>query len=222
MPLVRLEGVVRRYAHGASSVAALRGVSLEIARGERVALIGPSGCGKSTLLNLIAGVDRADEGEVWVAGLELTTAGERALVDLRRHVVGVVFQGFHLMPNLSVEENVALPLALAGRSDPARVAELVERVGLGARRAHLPSELSGGEQQRAAIARALAASPELLVADEPTGNLDTETGRRVLELLEELARDEGTTLLLVTHDAELAARAERILSMRDGRLVESG
>lgn len=222
MPLVRLAGVVRRYTHGASSVAALRGVSLEIARGERVALIGPSGCGKSTLLNLIAGVDRADEGEVWVAGLELTTAGERALVDLRRHVVGVVFQGFHLMPNLSVEENVALPLALAGRSDPARVAELVERVGLGARRAHLPSELSGGEQQRAAIARALAASPELLVADEPTGNLDTETGRRVLELLEELARDEGTTLLLVTHDAELAARAERILSMRDGRLVESG
>jgi putative ABC transport system ATP-binding protein len=217
--MVRLVDVARSYTLGGEAVAALRGVSLEIARGERVALVGPSGCGKSTLLNLVAGVDRADGGEVWVAGIDLTRADERALVRLRRQVVGVVFQGFHLMPNLSVEENVSLPLALAGRRDPARVAGLIERVGLTPRRRHLPSELSGGEQQRTAIARALANSPLLLVADEPTGNLDTQTGRRVLDLLEELSDEEGTTLLLVTHDLELAARAGRVVSMRDGRLA---
>ncbi len=218
---VRLVEAVRRYDSGSGAVPALRGVSLEVARGERVALVGPSGCGKSTLLHLVSGVDRADSGEVWVFGRELGAAHERELVELRRRVVGVVFQGFHLMPNLTVEENVALPLALAGRRDPARVGALLERVGLGARRRHVPAELSGGEQQRTAIARALVHAPSLLVADEPTGNLDSETGQRVLELLWELSGEEGTTLLLVTHDPELARRAERVVRLRDG-LLESG
>lgn len=219
---MRLVDAVRHYDAGHGSVPALRGVSLRIEPGERVALVGPSGCGKSTLLHLVAGVDRADSGEVWVFGRELGAAGEAELVDLRRRVVGVVFQGFHLMPNLSVEENVALPLALAGRRDPARIGALLARVGLHERRRHVPAELSGGEQQRTAIARALVHAPRLLVADEPTGNLDSETGRGVLELLWELSAEEGTTLLLVTHDPELARRAERVLTLRDGRLEGAG
>lgn len=219
---MRLVDAVRHYDAGHGSVPALRGVSLRIEPGERVALVGPSGCGKSTLLHLVAGVDRADSGEVWVFGRELGAAGEAELVDLRRRVVGVVFQGFHLMPNLSVEENVALPLALAGRRDPARIGALLARVGLHGRRRHVPAELSGGEQQRTAIARALVHAPRLLVADEPTGNLDSETGRGVLELLWELSAEEGTTLLLVTHDPELARRAERVLTLRDGRLEGAG
>lgn len=219
---VRLVQAVRRYEAGSGSVPALRGVSLEVARGERVALVGPSGCGKSTLLHLVSGVDRADAGEVWVFGRELGAASERELVELRRRVVGVVFQGFHLMPHLTVEENVALPLALAGRRDPERVGMLIERVGLAARRRHLPAELSGGEQQRTAIARALVHAPPLVVADEPTGNLDSETGRRVLELLWELSAEHGTTLLLVTHDPELARRAQRVVGLRDGRLETAG
>jgi putative ABC transport system ATP-binding protein len=219
---VVLEDVRRRYerAGGASGVTALDGVSFDVAPGETVALVGPSGCGKSTTLNVVAGVDAADSGRVVVCGLDLGRATEAELTLLRRRRVGVVFQSFHLMPNLTVEENVALPLALDRRRDPDRVRNLVERVGLAARRTHYPSELSGGEQQRAAVARALAARPGVLVADEPTGNLDSATGRAILDLLDELRREEGAALLLATHDASVAARANRVISMRDGR-VES-
>ena len=218
--VAELEHVSRRYHRGAETVVALDDVSLSLERAELVALVGPSGCGKSTTLNLLAGVDRADAGRVRLAGVDLATASEAELVRLRRHHVGLVFQAFHLMPHLTVEENVALPLALAGRRDPARVAELVARVGLTARRRHFPSELSGGEQQRTAIARALVHHPEVVVADEPTGNLDSLTGAAILELMAELRREEGAALLLATHDDRIARAADRVLRMRDGRIVE--
>jgi len=217
--VVELEGVQRRYARGGLSVAALCDVSLRVARGEFVAVTGPSGCGKSTLLNLIAGVDRADAGRVRVAGVELTTAGEAELTHLRRRAIGVVFQAFHLVPNLTAEENVALPLALDGRSDAARVRELLARVGLADRARHHPGELSGGEQQRVAVARALVHRPAILVADEPTGNLDSASGETVLGLLDELRREQGATLVLATHDRAVAARAGRVIALHDGRIV---
>jgi putative ABC transport system ATP-binding protein len=184
-----------------------------------VALVGPSGCGKSTLLNLLSGVDRADEGEVRVAGLDLRQAGDGQLVDLRRRVVGIVFQSFHLVPHLTVEENVGLPLALAGRSDPARVRALLDAVGLGKRASHYPGELSGGEQQRTAVARAVVHKPAIVLADEPTGNLDSAAGAAVLALLDQLRRESGSALLLVTHDAALAARADRVVRLKDGRVA---
>jgi putative ABC transport system ATP-binding protein len=221
-PALVLEGVCRRYARAGASVPALDGVSLSVERGEFVALVGPSGCGKSTLLNLAAAVDFADEGRVLVCGVDPARAGERELVRLRRRSVGVVFQAFHLMPGLSAEENVALPLALDGRADPGRVSGLLERVGLAPRARHEPSELSGGEQQRVAVARALVHRPALLLADEPTGNLDSANGARVLELLDELRREEGAALLLATHDAAVAARADRVIRLHDGRLVGAG
>jgi putative ABC transport system ATP-binding protein len=215
-----LEHVSRRYHRGVETVVALDDVSLSLERAELVALVGPSGCGKSTTLNLLAGVDRADAGRVSLAGVDLATASEAELVRLRRHHVGLVFQAFHLMPHLTVEENVALPLALAGRRDPGRVADLLARVGLTPRRRHFPSELSGGEQQRTAIARALVHRPEVVVADEPTGNLDSLTGAAILELMAELRREEGAALLLATHDDRIAQAADRVLRMRDGRIVE--
>jgi len=220
-PVVELRDVERRFVRGGAAVSALAGVSLAIEAGEFVAVVGPSGCGKSTLLNLIAGVDRADAGAVHVCGLELGSASEGALTLLRRRSLGVVFQAFHLVPNLTAEENVALPLALDGRSDPARVRALLERVGLAARARHYPGELSGGEQQRVAVARALVHRPALLVADEPTGNLDSASGARVLALLEELRRSEGAALVLATHDAAIDARAERVVALRDGRIVRA-
>jgi ABC-type lipoprotein export system ATPase subunit len=219
-PLVELQGVSRRFQRGGTSVAALLGVSLAVAPGEFLAVVGPSGCGKSTLLNLMAGVDRADEGSVRVGGLELTSASEAELTRLRRRSLGIVFQAFHLVPNLTAAENVALPLALDGRSDPARVRELLARVGLEQRSRHYPGELSGGEQQRVAVARALVHRPALLVADEPTGNLDSASGARVLALLDELRASEGSALVLATHDARIEARAERTVHLRDGRIVE--
>jgi putative ABC transport system ATP-binding protein len=219
-PLITLERVERRYERNGLAVAALGGVSLAIAPGEFVAVVGPSGCGKSTLLNLIAGVDRADAGRVLVCGTDLSRASERELTALRRASIGVVFQAFHLVANLTAEENVALPLALAGRADPARVRELLGRVGLSERLRHHPGELSGGEQQRVAVARALVHRPALVVADEPTGNLDSASGARVLALLDELRIREGATLVLATHDRALAARAERVIALRDGRIVE--
>jgi ABC-type lipoprotein export system ATPase subunit len=219
VPALALEGVRRRYTRGDASVPALDGVDLRVERGEFVALVGPSGCGKSTLLNLAAAVDFADDGRVLVGGVDPARAGERELVRLRRRAIGVVFQAFHLLPGLTAEENVALPLALDGRADAARVAELLERVGLAQRARHLPSELSGGEQQRVALARALVHRPALVLADEPTGNLDSLNGARVLELLIELRRAEGAALLLVTHDAAVAARADRVVRMHDGRLL---
>ena len=215
-----LRDVHRRYSGGRGSVHALRGVSLEVGAGEALAVIGPSGCGKSTLLGLLAAVDRPDGGRVVVDGIDLTDAGEEALVQLRRHAVGVVFQAFHLMPNLTAEENVALPLALAGTRDPERVRTLLERVGLAERAGHLPAELSGGEQQRVAVARALVHRPRLVVADEPTGNLDSASGARVLGLLDELRREQGTALVVATHDPGIAARADRRVHLRDGRIVE--
>jgi putative ABC transport system ATP-binding protein len=221
-PVAELREVARRYARGGAEVHALAGVSLTVAPGELVAIVGPSGCGKSTLQNLIAGVDRADAGSVRVAGIELGRASERELTELRRRHLGVVFQAFHLVANLTAEENAALPLALDGRRDPERVRGLLAAVGLAARARHFPGELSGGEQQRVAVARALVHRPRLLIADEPTGNLDSASGTHVLALLEELREHEGAALVLATHDRELVRRASRtgrVVELRDGRIV---
>jgi len=209
----------RTYHRGDAEVHALVDLSLRLGAGELVALIGPSGCGKSTALNLVAAVDRPDHGSVRVCGIDIAAAGESELVTLRRRRIGMIFQAFHLVPHLTVEENIALPLALDGRRDAARVRELIDRVGLGHRARHYPSELSGGEQQRTAVARALAHRPSVVVADEPTGNLDSRTGAAVLELLDELRRSEGAALLLATHDAKVAAAADRVCELADGRLV---
>ena len=213
--IAELVAASRTYGRG---VRALDRLDLAVAAGERVALVGPSGCGKSTCLNLLAGVDRPDEGEVRVLGLDLARATERERTLLRRRAVGIVFQAFHLVPHLSVEENVALPLALDGRSDRARVAELLERVGMAGRAKHHPSELSGGEQQRTAVARALVHRPRLVLADEPTGNLDSASGAAVVELLHEAVSVEGAALVLATHDERVAARCDRVVALRDGRL----
>lgn len=218
-PAAVLQNAHRYYRKGSETVAALDGVFFTVGAGEAVALVGPSGCGKSTCLNLLAGVDRADEGRVVVCGVDLTQADEKALVHHRRRSVGVVFQAFHLMPHLTAEENVTLPLALDGRREPERVRDLLDRVGLSRRRNHFPSELSGGEQQRVAVARALVQRPFLLLADEPTGNLDSRSGEAVLALLDELRRQEGAALLLATHDPVLARRADRVVHLVDGRVV---
>jgi putative ABC transport system ATP-binding protein len=220
MAVVRLDRVSRSYRRGDEEVHALAEVSFELDRGEMVALVGPSGCGKTTALNLVAAVDRPDSGTVGVAGVDVGNATEGELVALRRRAIGMVFQAFHLVPHLTVEENVALPLALDGRRDPERVSELLARVGLEHRRRHYPSELSGGEQQRTAVARALVHRPQVVVADEPTGNLDSRTGAAVVELLAELRREQGAALLLATHDQRVAAAADRVLELADGRMVE--
>ena len=217
--VVTLVDACRHYQRGEEVVRALDGVSLEVAAGEAIALAGASGSGKSTLLNLVSAVDRPTSGRVEVCGVELATASEEQLLGLRRRCIGLVFQAFHLVPHLTAEENVALPLALDGRSDPGRVADLLRRVGLAHRRSHYPSELSGGEQQRTALARALVHRPRLLVADEPTGNLDSRTGAAVLELLADLRRSEGAALLLATHDESVAAAADRIVHLHDGKTV---
>ena len=218
-PVVELIGVSRSFRRGDEVVHALADFTLALAPAEMVALVGPSGCGKTTALNLVAAVDRPDEGSVRVAGVDVAAADEAALTALRRRAIGMVFQAFHLVPHLTVEENVALPLALDGRRDPARVTELIERVGLGRRRRHYPSELSGGELQRTAVARALVHRPQVVVADEPTGNLDSHTGAAVVALLAELRREQGATLLLATHDARVAAAADRVVDLADGRAV---
>ena len=217
--VVDLECVSRSYSRGDEEVRALVDVSLRLHSGEMVAAVGPSGCGKSTALNLVAAVDRPDSGTVTVCGVDVGVASENELVALRRHSVGMIFQAFHLVPHLTVEENVALPLALDGRRDANRVGELIQRVGLDHRRRHYPSELSGGEQQRTAVARALVHKPRVLVADEPTGNLDSRTGAAVIALLEELRQEENAALLLATHDREVAATADRRLVLADGRVV---
>jgi putative ABC transport system ATP-binding protein len=221
-PIARLVGAARLYRRGREEVHALEAIDLELFPGEWLALVGPSGCGKSTLLNLLSGIDTPDAGTVEVGGLELARSSESQRTLLRRRGIGIVFQSFHLVPHLTVEENVALPLALDRRRDPARVAALLERVGLSARASHFPSELSGGEQQRTALARALVHRPKLVLADEPTGNLDSASGARVLELLDELRRADGSALVIATHDGRLAARADRLVRLADGRIVFEG
>jgi putative ABC transport system ATP-binding protein len=221
--VVRTVGLTRRYKMGDTFVEALQGVDLTIAHGEFVALVGPSGSGKSTVLNLIGGLDRPTSGQVWINGTELSASDERTLTRHRRQHVGFVFQSFNLLPRLTAEENVALPLMFSGvlekeRRGRARV--LLERVGLGPRLTHRPTQLSGGEQQRVAIARALVGQPVLLLADEPTGNLDTVTGAEIMALLKELNQAQGLTLLVVTHDPEVAAFADRVVKLRDGRVEQ--
>jgi putative ABC transport system ATP-binding protein len=209
------------YGEGETTVRALDGVSLGVERGEMVAIMGPSGSGKSTLLHLLGALDTPTSGEILLAGERYDGLGEGGLTRLRRERIGFVFQFFNLLPSLSAEENVLLPGLIAGRRDDAtrdRARELPSRVGLADRAHHLPSELSGGEQQRVSIARALLTKPEIVLADEPTGNLDTRSTTEVLELLRELNRTEGQTLVLVTHDPAAAARAERVVFLRDGKL----
>ena len=221
-PVVRTRGLEKKYGRGAGLVRALDAVELEVASGETVAVMGPSGCGKSTLLHLLGGLERPSAGEVWLAGRRIDQLSEKALARLRRRAIGFVFQAFHLMEELTAVENVELPALMAGRSPRAarrRAEELLERVGLADRARHLPSSLSGGQRQRVAIARALSNEPEVVLADEPTGNLDSAATRDVLRLLDSL-RATGQTLLIVTHDARIAATADRLVSMRDGAFVE--
>jgi ABC-type lipoprotein export system ATPase subunit len=221
-PVLRTRGLEKEYGHGEGLVRALDAVELDVAPGETVAVMGPSGCGKSTLLHLLGGLERPSAGEVWVAGQRIDRLSEKALARLRRRAIGFVFQAFHLMDELTAAENVELPALLAGRSPGAarrRAAELLERVGLGDRAGHLPSALSGGERQRVAIARALGNEPLVVLADEPTGNLDSAATLDVLRLLDSL-RAARQTLLIVTHDARIAATADRLISMRDGAFVE--
>lgn len=218
--IVTLDKASRTYRRGDEEVHALVELSLALGPGEMVALVGPSGCGKSTALNLVAAVDRPDSGIVRVCGVDVASAPETQLETLRRRSIGMVFQAFHLVPHLTVEENVALPLALDRRRDAARVDELLRRVGLENRRRHYPSELSGGEQQRTAVARALAHRPKVVVADEPTGNLDSKTGAAVIELLAQLRVEEGAALVLATHDRAVAASSDRTVALADGRVAE--
>ena len=219
-PLVALDDVRLTLASAAGPVDILRGISLTIMAGETVALLGPSSSGKSSLLMVLAGLERPSAGRVELAGHDLAMLDEDGLARLRRHHVGIVFQSFHLIPTMNALENVAIPLELAGDRNALAVAgAALERVGLGHRLAHYPGQLSGGEQQRVAIARAFAAGPQLLLADEPTGNLDGETGRAVMDCLFAEHARLGTALLLITHDAELAARCGREVNLADGRIV---
>ena len=220
--LISLKNVTREYTSGQRIVHALDGVSVEIARHEFVAISGPSGCGKSTLIHLLAGLDHPTSGEILVDGLALHWADDAALTQFRRRRVGLVFQFFNLLPTMNVLENVSLPLLLQGVS-PAesekRAADLIGLVGLTERADHFVHQLSGGEQQRTAIARALVHQPALLIADEPTGNLDSHSAAPVMELLEKIGRDALTTLIVVTHSDEVARAASRRIEMRDGRIV---
>ena len=209
-----------RLTSGGRPVDVLTNVSLDVPAGQFLAVAGPSGSGKSTLLGLIAGLDQPTAGDIAVAGVELTQLGEDALARFRRDTIGYVFQAFHLIPTLTALENVAVPLELAGDPDAlGRARALLGEVGLADRIHHYPVQLSGGEQQRVAVARAVARRPRLLLADEPTGNLDSATGKQIIELLVALNRHLGSTLVLVTHDPALAAYADRIVTLRDGRVV---
>ncbi|MGW3691688.1 ABC transporter ATP-binding protein [Streptomyces sp. NPDC005125] len=222
-PIVRVENLHRSYGSGAAAVHALRGVSFEIPRGELVALKGRSGSGKTTLLNLVGGLDSPDEGRITVDGTDLAELGEDGLLALRRDRVGFIFQAFGLIPILSAAENVGVPMRLrktSPREREERVALLLSLVGLADHAAQRPGELSGGQQQRVAIARALANRPALLIADEPTGQLDAETGLAVMELLRAVVRSEGVTALVATHDAQLLGLADRVLELGDGVITE--
>jgi putative ABC transport system ATP-binding protein len=219
-PIIDLDAVRLTLAAPAGPVNVLGGVSLRVAAGEAVGLMGPSGAGKSSLMMIIAGLERATSGRVTVAGQDLSRLDEDRLARFRRDHVGIVFQAFHLIPTMTARENVAIPLELAGKRDAGKQAlAALDEVGLGQRAGHYPSQLSGGEQQRVALARAIAPNPDLILADEPTGNLDTGTGQRVIDLLFRLGAARGATLVLITHDRALAARCGRIVPMADGRLV---
>ena len=218
---VSATALTRTYGEGGSAVHALRGVSLEIPSGEFTAVMGPSGSGKSTLMHLLAGLDTPDAGAVHIAGEDITRMTDRELTRLRRKHIGFVFQSFNLLPTLSAEENVLLPLTIAGRKVPRETIDaLLQRVGLSERRRHRPSELSGGQQQRVAIARAIITDPTLIVADEPTGDLDRTTGGEILALLERLNDDLGKTIIMVTHDPKAAERAHRLVHLEKGVLVD--
>jgi putative ABC transport system ATP-binding protein len=218
--IVRLSDVHLDMASDAGTVNILRGITLDISAGETAAVVGPSGAGKSSLMMVAGGLERATSGRVEVAGRDLGPLGDDDRARLRRDNIGIVFQGFHLIPTMTALENVALPLEFAGRGDAFELAEAaLKRVGLGHRIGHYPAQLSGGEQQRVAVARAFVTRPKLLLADEPTGNLDGTTGKQVMDLLFELARADGTTLILITHDMALAGRCDRILRIADGLLV---
>ncbi len=218
--VIDLKNVSLTLGSGARQVEILRGLDLQVKSGEAVALIGPSGSGKSTLLSVTGGLERPDQGQVMIAGHDITSLNEDQLALFRRDNVGIVFQSFHLIPNMTALENVAVPLEFAGRVDAfARAADMLARVGLGDRTGHYPTELSGGEQQRVALSRALAIEPHLLLADEPTGNLDAATGADIVELIFELREEHDTSLVLVTHDPTLAARCDRVFALEDGRAV---
>lgn len=224
MSVLLVDDVRKTFAGGEAPVEAVRGVSLALDRGDFVALMGPSGCGKSTLLHLCGAMDRPTSGRILVDGTDVATLDDDALTRLRRERIGFVFQFFNLLPTLTVLENAALPLLLAGhaaRGAESRARALLERVGLDHRSGHYPQQISGGEMQRAAIARAVVHEPALLIADEPTGNLDSDNGARILELLAEINRDLGVTILLATHAVETASITKRVVRMLDGRLAET-
>ncbi|AYG05082.1 ABC transporter ATP-binding protein [Gryllotalpicola protaetiae] len=222
-PVARVAGLTRSYGSGSAAVAALDGVDLELARGEFTAIMGPSGSGKSTLMHIMAGLDSATSGRVWLGETEITSMTDSALTLLRRRRVGFVFQAFNLLPTLDVRANVLLPFELDGRrptaAESAWIDTLLDTLGLRARLAHRPHELSGGQQQRVAIARALATRPEVVFADEPTGNLDSRTGREVLRLLADAARSDGQSIAMVTHDPIAASYADRVVFLADGKVV---
>ena len=219
--MIQLREVSKTVVSGTEPLTILHPLSLDITRGQFVAIVGPSGSGKSTLLGLIAGLDSPSSGDVVIDGVNITTLGEDGLAKLRGEKIGFVFQFFHLIPSLTAFENVAVPMEIAGSRDArTRAQGLLEEVGLTGRAHHYPSQLSGGEQQRVALARALANNPPILLADEPTGNLDTANGRNIMELVRNIHKVRGTTIVLVTHDVELAAMADDRLILRDGRVVE--
>ena len=221
-PMIQTRGLTRRFRSGPRTITVLDDVSISVARGEFVAVMGPSGSGKSTMLALLAGLDRPTAGGVTIDGEAIEAMGEDRLALLRRRKVGFVFQSFHLLSNFTALENVMLPLELLGAPSPRdRAAELLARVGLEGRGHHYPAQLSGGEQQRVALARAFAPSPVVLMADEPTGNLDGANGRIVLDMMLQLRREHGTTLVLVTHDPALAELSDRVIRLRDGRVVDT-
>ena len=218
--MIELREVSKTVTSGSEPLTILHPLTTTIPRGQFVAIVGPSGSGKSTLLGLLAGLDAPTSGSVWIDGVDITKLDEDGLAKLRGEKIGFVFQFFHLIPSLTAYENVAVPMEIKGLSDAApRARALLEEVGLTGRAHHYPSQLSGGEQQRVALARALANDPPIVLADEPTGNLDTTNGRHIMEILQRIHRTRHTTLVLVTHDAELAAVADARITLRDGRVV---
>jgi putative ABC transport system ATP-binding protein len=219
--MIQLRDVSKTVSSGGEPLTILHPLSIDVDRGRFLAIVGPSGSGKSTLLGLIAGLDSPTSGEVVIDGVNITRLGEDGLAKLRGEKIGFVFQFFHLIPSLTALENISVPMEIAGAPDAGRRAQaLVQEVGLSGRAHHYPSQLSGGEQQRVALARALANNPPIVLADEPTGNLDSSNGRHIMELLRTIHKTRGTTVVLVTHDAELAALADSRLVLRDGRVVE--